>query len=204
MSIILVRHGETLLNVARTLQPSDTPLSANGLQQAAAVARRLAALGIGGIVSSDLPRARATAEAIGAASGLPVAETPLLQERNFGELRGQSYDTLGFNPLLMTDAPPGGESAAAFQQRVADAFADALARAEGLDKPLVVVTHGLVIAAMLHGHLAVNPPLARPHRMSNTSVTRFGRNAPYVVDLLDCTVHLEGAIADDPTSLSGG
>ncbi len=73
------------------------------------MARRLADLGVGAIVSSDLPRARATADAIASATGLPVAETPLLQERNFGDLRGQSYDALGFNPLTMTDAPPNGE-----------------------------------------------------------------------------------------------
>src|SRR5690349_14672586 len=114
MSIILVRHGETLLNVARTLQPADTPLSPTGLAQADAVARRLAAQGVGAIVSSDLPRARSTAEAIARATGLPAAETPLLQERNFGDLRGQSYDALGFNPLTMEGAPPNGESAEAF------------------------------------------------------------------------------------------
>ena len=204
MSIILVRHGETLLNVARTLQPADTPLSPTGLAQAAAVARRLADLGVGAIVSSDLPRARATADAIASATGLPVAETPLLQERNFGDLRGQSYDHLGFNPLTMTDAPPHGESSDAFFQRVARAFDDAVQRQRGLAKPLVVVTHGLVIHAMLQHHLQLAAKHTMPARLGNTSVTVFSPEAPYPVDLVDCTAHLAGAEQDKAGSLSGG
>ena len=64
MSIILVRHGETALNAARTLQPADTPLSERGLLQAAAVAKRLADLGISAILSSDLPRTMQTAQVL--------------------------------------------------------------------------------------------------------------------------------------------
>jgi 2,3-bisphosphoglycerate-dependent phosphoglycerate mutase len=204
MSIILVRHGETLLNVARTLQPADTPLSATGVAQAHAVARRLASQGVGGIVSSDLPRARATAEAISKATGLPVAETALLQERNFGDLRGQSYDALGFNPLTMDDAPPGGESAAAFFDRVALAFDDAVQRQQGLASPLVVVTHGLVIHAMLVRHLQLAAEHRLPERLGNTSVTVFGPDTPHLVGLLDCTAHLDAASRDKAGSLSGG
>lgn len=204
MSIILVRHGETLLNVARTLQPPDTPLSPTGRAQADAVARRLAELGVGAIVSSDMPRARATAEAISQATGLPVAETPLLQERNFGDLRGQSYDTLGFNPLTMTDAPPNGESAEVFFQRVGRAFDDAVRRQRGLPKPLVVVTHGLVIHAMLQRHLQLAAMHTMPARLGNTSVTVFSPEAPHLVDVLDCTAHLAGADRDKAGSLSGG
>jgi len=204
MSIILVRHGETLLNVARTLQPSDTPLSPTGLAQARSVAKRLAALGVGGIVSSDMPRARVTADTIAEATGLPVAETPLLQERNFGDLRGQSYDALGFNPLTMTEAPPNGESAEAFFTRVARAFDDAVQRQRSLSKPLVVVTHGLVIHAMLQRHLQLAAGLVMPARLGNTSVTVFRPEAPYSVDLVDCTAHLAGAEQDKAGSLSGG
>ena len=43
----------------------------------------------------------------------------MLHERNFGALRGRAYDTLGFDPLAMDDAPPGGESAQAFAERIA-------------------------------------------------------------------------------------
>ena len=102
MAVILVRHGETALNAARVMQPAATPLSERGQAQALAVAQRLARRGgIGAIVSSDLPRAWLTAEAIAAALAMPDPPSALLQERNFGDLRGRPYDTLGFDPLVM-------------------------------------------------------------------------------------------------------
>ena len=122
MSILLIRHGETALNVARTVQPADTPLSPRGLAQAEALARRMATLGLAAIVSSDLPRAWRTAEALAVTTGLRVEPSALLHERNFGDLRGRPYDSMGFDPLHMVDAPPNGESAEAFRQRVTDAF----------------------------------------------------------------------------------
>ncbi len=107
MAVILLRHGETALNAARVMQPAATPLSERGQAQARAVAQRLARRGgIGAIVSSDLPRAWLTAEAVAAALALPVQSSALLQERNFGDLRGRPYDSLGFDPLLMQEAPP--------------------------------------------------------------------------------------------------
>ena len=60
MNLLLIRHGETALNVARVLQPADTPLSARGIAQAEALASRLASMNVEAIVSSDLPRALRT------------------------------------------------------------------------------------------------------------------------------------------------
>jgi 2,3-bisphosphoglycerate-dependent phosphoglycerate mutase len=202
MSIILIRHGETPLNVARTLQPADTPLSSTGLAQAQAVAQRMAGMHLTGIVSSDLPRALSTAQAISAATGLPFSTTALLHERNFGDLRGQPYDALGFNPLAMTDAPPGGESAAQFRERVAQAFAHIVALRATLGGNLAVVTHGLLIRALLANHLGAADTATL--RVGNTSVTIIGPAAPHAVELLDCTVHLDTATEHDARSLSGG
>ena len=101
MTILLIRHGETALNVARALQPADTPLSARGIAQAEALARRLAAMNVCAIVTSDLPRARRTAQAIAAATGAAPEATPLLRERNFGDWRGKPYDGMATNPLTM-------------------------------------------------------------------------------------------------------
>jgi len=203
MSIILVRHGETPLNVTRMLQPADTPLSANGLAQAQAVAKRLACMQLAGIVSSDLPRALSTAQAIAASTGLPFSTTALLHERNFGDLRGQPYDTLGFNPLAMTEAPPGGESVASFLARVAQAFEHVVSLRKQLGGPLAVVTHGLVIRAVLahHAQRANDDELPR---IGNTSISVLGSTEPYAVELLDCTRHLDATTQHDARSLSGG
>lgn len=204
MCIILVRHGETALNVARTLQPPDTPLSDTGHAQARAVATRLAGLAVAGILSSDLPRAWQTAQAIAAATGAPVTPTPLLHERNFGDLRGKPYDALDFNPLTMTEAPPGGESADDFGRRVAQAFALIVQMRQGLAGNLAVVTHGLVLRLLVARHLQGAAGAAAPLRMGNTSVTIVDAQAPHTVTLLDCTRHLDAATQHDAHSLSGG
>jgi broad specificity phosphatase PhoE len=204
VSLLLVRHGETALNAARILQPAATCLSARGLAQAAALGRRLAKAPVAAIVSSDLPRARQTAEAMGAACGLAWDEDPLLQERNYGELRGLAYDSLGCDPLRLADAPPGGESAAAFEDRVAAAFDAVVARHDRLAGDLVVVTHGLVLSVMLRRHLALADGLAMPTRWRNASLTVASSAPPNIVSLLDCTAHLDAADQDDPQGLSGG
>jgi 2,3-bisphosphoglycerate-dependent phosphoglycerate mutase len=205
MAIILVRHGETALNAARVMQPAATPLSERGQAQARSVAQRLARQGgIGAILSSDLPRARLTAEAIAAALALPIQPSALLQERNFGELRGRPYDELGFDPLVMQQAPPGGESAAAFAQRVHEAFDEMLQRHVGLNGDLLVVTHGLLIRTLLAGPLQLSNEQMRDLHLANTSLSIFDAAPPFALRLLNCTRHLDEAERDDAHSLSGG
>ena len=204
MSLLMVRHGETALNVARVLQPADTPLSETGQRQAALLAARVAALRPAGIVSSPLPRALQTAEAIAAATGLPIARMDALQERNFGDLRGRSYDGLGFDALRMDEAPPGGESAAEFRARVTAALAELAAQQARLDGPLVVVTHGLVLRVWLDGVLQLPEALAFSGPLGNTALTVCTALPPHKVELVNCTAHLDERSAHQGSSLVGG
>ena len=204
MSILLIRHGETALNVARVLQPADTPLSARGIAQAEALARRLGLMGVAAVISSDLPRAASTARAIAAATGAPLETSPLLRERDFGDWRGQPYDGMPVDPLTMLDAPPGGESAAAFAGRVARAFEHIVRRRAALDGRLAVVTHGLVIRALLASHASLPDPAAAPAHLGNTSLSVLGAEPPHRIELLNCTRHLDAGSHDDVAALSGG
>jgi broad specificity phosphatase PhoE len=205
MAILLLRHGETALNAARIMQPADTPLSERGQAQARAVAQRLARRGgIGAIVSSDLPRAWLTAQAAAQVLALPVQPSALLQERNFGNLRGRPYDQLGFDPLVMQDAPHGGESAAAFVQRVEQAFADLLQRQAALQGDLLVVTHGLLIRTLLAGPLRQDAARVAALHLGNTSLTIFDALPPHALQLLNCARHLDEADREHASSLSGG
>jgi probable phosphoglycerate mutase len=204
MTILLVRHGETPLNAARVLQPPDTPLSERGLAQAAALAQRLAAQPLAGILSSDLRRAHDTARPLAAATGLPLHTSALLHERNFGDLRGLPFDSFDYDPIAMDAAPPGGESMAVFLARVATAFEEALRLRRTLGGPLAVVTHGLVIKALLRHHVQLPAGIEVPARIANTSVSVLAAEAPHAADLLDCTAHLAGRLLEDGTSLSGG
>jgi len=203
MTLLLIRHGETPLNAARVLQPADTPLSPRGLEQAIALAQRLASAGIAGVVSSDLPRARQTAGAIAAACGLPITVLPLLQERNFGELRGRPYDSFDFDPLRMLDAPVGGESQAQFELRAAAAFEALLPLRRRAGGPLAVVTHGLVLREWLRAPLQLGP-LPAPAHVANTSITMVTAQPPHRVLRINDTEHLDEKLRDNPRALDGG
>ncbi|MCX7274450.1 MAG: histidine phosphatase family protein [Burkholderiales bacterium] len=204
MTIYLVRHGETPLNAARVMQPPDTPLSERGSAQALAVADRLKSVSLAGILSSDLRRAYDTARPIAEAQGLTIQPTALLHERNFGDLRGKSYDNLGFNPFEMEGAPPGGESIPDFLARVAKAFDQAIRLRDSLKGPLAIVSHGLVIKAIMAHHARLPEGIEVPERVANTSVTVFSDRAPHEITLLNCATHLDGKLAEDGSSLSGG
>lgn len=90
LTIHLVRHGETDWNREGRLQGwTDVPLNPTGIEQARAAASALGSRSIGMIVSSDLSRARATAELIATTAGVKVETDPALRERRYGVAEGQ-------------------------------------------------------------------------------------------------------------------
>ena len=146
--ILLVRHGETASNAARVVQTPETPLSPRGVQQAERIAERLKSFSVSRILTSDLPRALETAQRVQAATGAPLALEPLLQERNFGDIRGTPYSKLGFDLFGPNYAPPGGESWEAFHQRVDRAWARVRAEAAaGANTQVVAEEQAAVVAA---------------------------------------------------------
>jgi broad specificity phosphatase PhoE len=173
------------------------------------VAERLRNEMLGELWSSDLPRAWQTAAAIARACGRDVLPQPRLQERNFGDLRGRSYDSLGFDPLAMLEAPPGGESVRDFEVRIDGAFDAAVLAAQACRGTLVLVTHGLVIHSLLARRVAMPSGDTLPARIANASLTEIvvaagpEGTAPQALRV-DCTAHLVGDRADDPLALSGG
>ena len=202
--IVVVRHGETAFNAARILQTSDVPLNERGKSQAALAATRIAALGGTALLSSDLPRAHMTAQAIAQATGLTIELDPLLQERNFGDLRGKRYDEVGAEIWSADYKPPQGESIPEFDARVATAWAAVVQRAARADGNLIVVTHGMVCGSIARQFLALDAPHTMPGRWGNTSVTICEKVAPHRVQLLNCVAHLDGAEdSRDGTAPSG-
>ena len=197
MAILLVRHGETDGNASRILQRPDVPLNERGIRQAGHLARRLFDHGFVHIVCSDLLRARMTAAPLAARSEIAIEESPLLQERNFGDLRGVPYAELTENPFGPDFAPPNGEDWPAFHARVADAFGFIVRRRRSVSGALVVVTHGLVCRALVERHALLPASIAAPERFDNTSVTVLHEDAPYTVSLINCTRHLVTALEVD-------
>jgi broad specificity phosphatase PhoE len=202
VAILLVRHGETALNLARIVQPADTPLSEIGLKQVEALAERVARdFPVRALATSDMLRARQSAAPLVRRLGLVMEVEPALAERNFGVLRGRTYESLGLDLLAMREAPEGGESAAQFEARVARAWSRLVRRAALLDGDLLAITHGLVIRRLLAQHLA--SPLAGgagPGEIvvGNASITVVASAAPHVVHRLACEAHLGSEAADSP------
>ena len=91
MRLIVVRHGETQYNIQnRITGQSDVPLSPLGERQAERVGAYLATKKIDIIVSSDLQRARATAQAIARSHAIAIQEDADLREIAMGEWEGHN------------------------------------------------------------------------------------------------------------------
>jgi len=190
-TIFLIRHGETAGNAARIVQQPDAALSPRGIAQAERLARRLASEGIRLILSSDLARAMTTAEHVHRAAGAPIALDPLLQERNFGDLRGTPYAELAVDMFAPGYAPPNGETWEVFHRRVDRAWARVQALAADTVGHLAVVTHGLVCRSLAERHLVLAAGEIAPLKWENTSLTVCEGPAPWRVGLLNCVAHLD-------------
>ncbi len=197
MTILVVRHGETDGNALRILQRADVPLNARGMRQAEHLARRLSGEPFVHILCSDLLRAKMTAAPIASLSGIAIEESPLLQERNFGDVRGTPWADFTEDPFGPDYAPPNGEDWPTFHARVAEAFALIVARRRSVNGTLVVVTHGFVVRALVERHARLPVGLVSPERFDNTGVTVLHEDAPHGVSLLNCTRHLAASAEVD-------
>jgi phosphoserine phosphatase len=88
-TILLARHGESDWNRSQRWQGfADRPLTDLGRRQAAELAARLNETELDTIYSSDLRRARETAEIVARSKGLEVHATPDLREVDVGSWSG--------------------------------------------------------------------------------------------------------------------
>jgi broad specificity phosphatase PhoE len=132
---LLVRHGETDWNADGRLQgQTDRPLSDFGRQQARRLADELATEEFEAIYSSDLGRARETAEIVGARLELPVALDPDLREKDWGTWEG-------LTAVERDHVEFAGETTEAHQERILRALQRIAERHPG-DGSVLVVTHG--------------------------------------------------------------
>ncbi len=90
-TVYLARHGESDWNAEGRWQGNaDRPLTDRGRRQAEELAGRLASVPLDAVYSSDLRRARDTAEAVAAGQGLEVQALPALREVDVGSWSGLS------------------------------------------------------------------------------------------------------------------
>jgi probable phosphoglycerate mutase len=152
-TIFLVRHGETEWNRLRRYQGwGDSPLTARGVAQAEAIGHLLCGLPeaqSAEIVASPIGRARRTAEIIAECRGrgTRVRFDDRLTEISLGSWDGLDRDEIGALAPGIFDGngrhewyfrTPDGETYERFAARIAAWLAEAE------DRPLIIVTHGIV------------------------------------------------------------
>ena len=146
--LILVRHGETVHNVARITQGwSDSALSDRGREQVQRLAERLATMKPTALYSSTLGRAMSTAQVIAHATGLEIVPMDDLREMNYGKWEGRAFldirkddEALYRRWIAEEDCPcPEGESHADVRNRLMRAFEQISS------ERAVVVAHGTAI-----------------------------------------------------------
>jgi broad specificity phosphatase PhoE len=213
--VILVRHGATPWNREGLVQGwTDIPLSDEGRRQASRAAEALLAHRVTRILTSDLQRARETADIIGARLGVTVESHDGLREYNCGRWEGRPYLAIRseereafwgwFND---PDVPtPGGESMRQAAKRavpVLEAAATADAAGGADTGVLLVVGHG-GINRLLAGHLLGLPLEAvKRMRLDNGSISIFEPFlGAWALKLWNDTGHLVGLSgeAEDATA----
>jgi alpha-ribazole phosphatase len=187
IKIYFIRHGLTETNKEqRFVGWSDVPLAKEGFEQVERLAERLAAAPITGLYSSDLLRARQTAEAIGRKHGLEPELSPQLREINFASWEMMTFDeiTSRYDDELQRwfadpyhRKPPGGENFTEVCLRFRKHIDEITEGVTG--GALVVVSHGGAITSFLHYCQDFNflPEGLWQLRLDNASISLVEKNA---------------------------
>ncbi|HEX7421934.1 MAG TPA: histidine phosphatase family protein [Thermoanaerobaculia bacterium] len=203
---MLVRHGETLHNVAGVAQGwGDSELSGRGQQQVARVAERLKNVGADALFSSPLQRALTTAQKISESTGLEIHTLDDLREMNYGRWEGQKFldvrkvDEEDYQRWISDDefACPEGESHAQVRARIARAlglvagfsveagfsppFPSGGLKPASTQKRAIVVTHGTAIRVAVTVLLGLPLSASRNFAQDNAAINMFNRRGDHWV-----------------------
>lgn len=182
--VVLVRHGASAEAVEGERHEllegrGNPPLSATGVEQAAAVGARLAYEELAAIFVSTLQRTHETAAPLVAATGLEPIELPDLAEVSLGDLEGGEFRIRAYrrDPIVLRalaeerwDVIPNAEPMEAFATRVRRAV-DAIVERVGEGVSVAAFAHGGVIGELCHQ--ATGSRRFAFMRNDNTSISRL-------------------------------
>lgn len=190
MRLLAVRHGESTWNAAGRWQgQADPGLSDLGVQQARALGRRLADVGVDAVISSDLARALETARAVAAPHGLDVVVRKDLRERDVGAWTGLTRNEIverypeAWAAYREHLDPPlgGGETTRELHARIAAALDDIVTAAGPRSSTTtVVVGHGGTVRALAYATLGLEVEPGRRMALAapaNTALSEIGCDA---------------------------
>ena len=208
--LIVVRHGETAWNVDTRIQGHlDIPLNDTGLWQARQLGDALAGEAISAIYTSDLLRARKTAQAVADATGAALVDEPGLRERAFGSFQGRTFaEVEAEHPEQARRwrqrdpdyAPQGGESLRVLRERVVDTTHRLAARHPG--ELVLLVTHGGVLDVLYRAATRQDIQAPRTWQLGNAAINRLLWTHGHGLSLVGWadTQHLEHATRDETTA----
>ncbi|MSQ88175.1 MAG: histidine phosphatase family protein [Betaproteobacteria bacterium] len=205
--LCIVRHGETAWNAAHRVQGQlDIPLNAIGLRQAQAVGGALKEEHFDAIYSSDLARARQTAESIANLLTIKIRLEKDLRERHYGIFERLTYaevkirypeDYAHFEARDPDYAFRTGERLRDFSARSIAVLSSIVQRHQG--ERVLVFTHGGVLDKLYR--FITGLPLSAPRDfgipnagLNRIEVTPSGWQICSWADI----AHLEGALDDLP------
>jgi probable phosphoglycerate mutase len=185
----IIRHGTTAWNKeGRAQGSSDIPLDNEGLSQARALGERLSMEHWDVIYSSNLLRAKQTAEIVGNHFGINnIIFDTRLREIGGGQIEGTTEEERvskwGSNwrelDLGIESKEEGTSRALSFIEDIAS---------KHIDKNILVVSHGSLIRNLLKGLL---PHVNTEERLKNTSLTRIIKTSnSWDCELYNCTMHI--------------
>ncbi|KAF5543273.1 hypothetical protein FNAPI_9721 [Fusarium napiforme] len=185
MRLFLIRHGETVDNVANLYAGSrDSALTAHGVMQAQRLASHLSELvAIDRIFSSNLSRAVHTAQAIldaqKRAEDLKLIQVPELREKDFGTGEGTKFGA--------ATKHEGSETPVAMRKRV-DVFLDEHLPRLDEDSTVCIVAHGIILGtfykALRDRTSASAGPDAEPEGQASAFVRPSWSNTGYIEALI--------------------
>ncbi|BDE08084.1 hypothetical protein WPS_33600 [Vulcanimicrobium alpinum] len=181
----VVRHADAVPESEETFAIYDDyeahPLSERGRAQAAAVAERFGDLDVRAVYASPIRRARQTADAIAAVTGVPVHEEPEVREIAIGEVDNGTAMSLRARlewlaTVAMRDGSwtgiPGTEPSHEVRGRMLRALDAIAARHPG--ERVAVVSHAGAINAALGAIAETAHDFVFPLANASVSVVRIG------------------------------
>lgn len=188
-TIALIRHGETNWNLEERIQGQrDIPLNEAGRKQAEALAERLKREDWDRIISSDLLRAKETAEIIAIKTGIPLLRVDVrLREKSYGKLEGTTADErIAQWGKRWNTLEYGVESNESAKRRASELVDDVTQEFRG--QRIVIVSHG----GLLHQLIKSKFSLDYSGKIHNTSLSIFHeQERVWKCLLFNCKAHLE-------------